>query len=231
MAGSVDIPPYSKFFNEFLNINERFFSKGCTAIDIGAHDGDTTLPISTLTAGGKTYAFECAEAFITQFGINLAYNPTLDIEAVPFALMPTSGIHEFLYCAGDDYNGGHPSTNSWVGTYKIPRLVRGINFFEYFANKDLSKLAFVKIDTEGHDFHILWSFKEALKSLRPVIHAEWFPRTDPFIYQVITHLGYEIYCGYSLEPLKLGESQWRQDIILVPSEKIVNFGLKNYLKN
>lgn len=217
---------YSVWFNSFLNINERFIPEGTVALDIGAYDGDTTLPIAFCTGKtGKVYAFECGEAFMSQLSPNVGLNPNLNIEAVPYALMPISGVHEFLY-TGEDYNGGHPSTNSWVGSYKVPRLVRAISFNEYFNGKDIGRLSFVKVDVEGHDFHVLWSFKEVLKELRPVIHAEWFPRTDPYIYQVLQYLEYSLFCGFTLEPLTLGKSQWRQDIVLVPTEKIENFELQ-----
>jgi FkbM family methyltransferase len=220
-------PLYSNFFNSFLNVNERFIKEGDTALDIGAYDGDTALPIAYLCGPtGKTYSFECGEAFMSQLSVNVGFNPSLNIEGIPAALMPKSGIEQFLYCA-TDYNGGHPSTNSWVGTYTVPRLVRAISFEDFSKGRDLSKLSFVKIDTEGHDFHILWSFKGFLKEKRPVIHAEWFPRTDPYIHQLTQFLDYRIFCGFTLEPVFLGnpDTKWRQDIILVPSEKVGQFGL------
>jgi FkbM family methyltransferase len=222
---SCDFEPYSVFFNEFININERFIVPGKIAIDIGAYDGDTTLPISFLAGCGKTFAFECSPSFVSQLNINLGFNPQFNIESYPFAIMPEAGIHQFLYCATDD-NGGHPSTNSWVGTYTVPRLIRAVNFIDFFKDKiDFNDISFIKVDTEGHDFHILWSFRDILKSVRPVLHAEWFPHTDRYIKQLIDYLDYEMFCGFTLKHIKLDVSDWRQDIVLVPREKIESFNL------
>jgi FkbM family methyltransferase len=224
-AAALYKPEYNKFFNEFLNTNERFIPDGSYAIDIGAYDGDTTLPIAALCGrNGLVYSFECGEAFMSQFSINSGLNPHLNIVGVPLALMPTTGIHEFLY-SPDDYNGGHHSTNSWVGTYTVPRLIRGVSFKDFSSNQDLSKISFIKVDTEGHDFHILLSFKEFIKQVRPVLHVEWFPRTDPYMRQLVEYLGYSIFCGFTLEHIVLGQSQWRQDLVLVPKEKINQFQL------
>lgn len=223
--GKKDISLYSKSFCDQLNILSRFIPEGSTAIDVGAYDGDSTLLISYLCGkGGKVYAFECGEVFSSNLIINVESNLELDIEAIPAALMPESGIHEFLYCP-TDYNGGYHSTNSWVGTYTVPRLIKGISFQDFSKNKDLSNLSFIKIDAEGHDFHILLSFKDYIKKIRPVIHCEWFPRTDAYIVELINFLDYKIFCGFTLAPVTIGFSEWRQDIILVPSEKINYYGL------
>jgi FkbM family methyltransferase len=224
---STDFSPYSTFFNEFLNVNARFFRPDSIAIDIGAYDGDTTLPISFLAGEkGLTFAFEPSPSFSSQLNINLGYNPQFQIIGCPYALMPEEGIHEFRYCLNDD-NGGAPQTNSWVGTYTVPRLVRAVNFYNFFKNTiNFKDISFIKADCEGHDFHIFWSFKEMIKDVRPVLHAEWFPRTDGYIKQLLDYLGYSLYCGFSLEKLTLGVSPWRQDIVLVPTEKAETFNLQ-----
>lgn len=226
-AKGVVKPGYEGFFNRFLQVNERFIPEGSVAIDIGAYDGDTTLPIAFLCgATGKTYAFECGESFMSQLSINVGMNLGLNIEAIPAALMSESGIYEFNYCSSD-YNGGHCSTNNWVGTYNAKRLVRAISWAEFSKGRDLSRLAFIKVDTEGHDFHILWSFRETIKALRPVIHAEWFPDTDSYIAETLTYLGYSLFCGFTLDPLTIGVSSWRQDIIMVPTERLSTYGLEH----
>jgi FkbM family methyltransferase len=224
--GRLDFESYSVWFNKFININDRFIRLGSVAIDIGAYDGDTTLPIAVLVEKGKVFAFEPSPSFSSQLNINLGYNPTLNIEGCPYAVMPEEGIQEFMYCATDD-NGGAPSTNYFVGTYTIPRLVRAVNFRKFFEGKiSFGDISFIKIDTEGHDFHILWSFKEILREVRPVIHAEWFPRTDPYIFQLLNFLDYKLFCGFTLKNLILGQCDWRQDIILVPTERVSSLDLK-----
>lgn len=222
------VNPYCLVFNDLLNVWGRFIPEGSTVIDVGANDADTALPLAFLAGPtGATYAFEPGEQFALKFNVNAGSNPFLNIRGEALALMPTTGISEFLYDPRN-YNGGHPSTNAWVGTYTEKRLVRTVSFKDYFAGKDISKLSFVKIDTEGHDLPILWSFKEVLKDLRPVISAEWFPRTDPLIKELAKYLDYETYCGFTLEPITLGRCAWRQDVILVPREKRGYFKLKNH---
>ena len=215
--------------NNFINVNHRFIPDGSIVVDIGGYDGDTSILFGIMCGadrGGKVYTFEPSPSFASQLNINLGFNPALNIIPLPYAVMEKEGIHIFKYCATDD-NGGCAATNELTGTYTVPRFVRAVNFLKFFERNpiDFNKLAMIKLDTEGHDFDILDSFKSTIKDYRWTLHCEWFPGTHQKIQNLLDYLDYKMYCGFSLEPLNV-YSKWRQDIILVPSEKISRFSLK-----
>jgi FkbM family methyltransferase len=215
---------YAKLFNGFFNVIHRFVRPGSVAIDIGAYAGEMAIPMAIAAEGGKVYAFEPSDSFSKYLTISLGLNPTLNIEAYPYAIMEKDGIHKFLYCPTDD-NGGCAASNAWVGTYTVPTYVRGIKFEPFFAPRiKFEDVSFIKIDTEGHDFHILQDFQDILKASRPVIYAEWFPKTENQISELASFLGYQILCGFTLERITMA-STWRQDIVLVPTELLSTYDL------
>jgi FkbM family methyltransferase len=216
---------YGQGISEFIEKYSQFVVPHSIAIDIGANDGDTAIPLAVLTQGGPVFAFEPGIQFASQLNINAGLNPSLNIICLPYAVMEKSGVHTFLY-SPNDYNGGAAQSNAWVGTYTKPRLVRAVNFVEFFTGKiDFKKISFIKIDTEGHDFHILRSFADVLKTVRPVILAEWFPRTDNLIRQLASDLNYSVFCGFTYEPIIFGISKWRQDVLLIPTERLNQYDL------
>lgn len=217
--------PYAKLVNAYMNVNYRFVRPGSIVIDIGANNGDTTIPLAILACGGRVYAFEPGDAFLKYLTIQIGLNLGLNIEAYPYAIMEKEGIHKFMYAPNEDYNGGYGESNAWVGTYTIPRFVRAVNFKSFFESKiRFEDVSFIKIDTEGHDFHLLLDFKEIINDVRPVINAEWFPKTSHKIVELVEFISYEILCGFTLEKITTGSS-WRQDIILVPKERIDSYNL------
>ncbi len=215
---------YANTFRDSCSIYSRFIKPDSVVLDIGAYDGDTAIPLSYCAQKGLVYAFEPGECFPSQLYVNIMANTNLPIHPIPAALMDKTGICEFLYCKNDN-NGGHPSTNSWVGTYTQKRLVPTVSFQDFANGRDLSKLDFIKIDTEGHDFIILTYLGEIITKNRPVIHAEWFPQTNMLIKNFTDSTNYRIFDFTSLKPINIMSSAWTQDIILIPNEKIKNYKL------
>lgn len=217
-------------FSGFFDIVKRFVKPGSVAIDIGAYDGDTTIPLSILVGEtGVVLAFEPHKISFARLSVNMQLNPRLNIRAYPYAVMPTAGRQTFLYASTDD-NGGHPSTNSWVGTYDTPYEVDCINLEDFFKDKcPIENISFIKTDTEGHDFNILISMSKIMTIARPVIHAEWFPKTQDKLLEFLFQYNYLPFSGFTLEPIT-EKSKWTMDIVLVPKEKMKMFGLTHNWK-
>jgi len=91
--------------------------------------------------------------------------------------------------------------------------------------EELKKLEFELAMGDYHDGWCLQWIKEKIKEFRPVINCEWFPRTDPWIKELLSFCEYESFCGYSLNRVSIGQVPWRQELILVPKEKIDFFNL------
>src|SRR2546428_10769793 len=91
----------------------RFLRPGDVAIDIGAHTGDTTLPIAlAVGATGRVLGLEPNPYVFPVLARNASLNPAkTSILPLNFAAMRTDGSYEFQYgeegyCNGGDHQGG-----------------------------------------------------------------------------------------------------------------------------
>ena len=161
-----------------VNFYRRFLKKGDFAIDIGAHTGDTTVPIA-LCCGeeGKVLAFEPNPYVFKVLQQNSSLNPSAtDIFAVNAAVTQEDGEFIFDYSDESFCNGGFFDKIELKDHGHLFRLkVRGINPEKYiqknFGNY-LSRLTLIKIDAEGYDKEIIKALSPIIRKHRPVIIAE-----------------------------------------------------------
>lgn len=175
---------------------------GDFAIDIGAHTGDTTVPMAVaaglegcvLALEPNRYVFEVLEQ-------NAALNPD-QTNVVPrcYAATPEDGQFEFLYGDASFCNGG-ASLGRWSPLRrKYPLAVDGRNLLrvlrDEFADR-LPRLSYVKVDAEGHDRSILESILPILKKFRPVVRTEVYRklRADErrALYDLLAAADYDLY--------------------------------------
>jgi FkbM family methyltransferase len=169
------------------------------AVDIGAHTGDTTLPIAVATRSGTTLAFEPNPVTRAVLNQNVALNPDLDIRVYNWAVMPESGMYTFHYSDDGYCNGGYAlGTHKGIGIcgHTFPLQVEGKNFQNWWSKRPFSnrKIGFIKIDTEGYDQKILLSLAEIISKDHPVLQVEVLPELDlderKMLQTTISNLGY-----------------------------------------
>ena len=73
---------------------------GCNIIDIGAHIGDTSLPLAVVARGGTVVAFEMGTPFEI-LKINAKLNPQFKIDVYNLAI--TNHSKSVLYETGDKF--------------------------------------------------------------------------------------------------------------------------------
>jgi FkbM family methyltransferase len=157
---------------------KTFIRQGDVAIDVGAHIGDSTLPIA-LACGesGEVYAFEPNPMTFQVLAINAALNPKkTNIIPYPFAAAESAQTLWFDY--GDPWlsNGGsHQGVSKWKhgSAFTIP--VQGANIAQLLLEKhedSLSRLRYIKIDVEGHDFLVVKILQKLIIQYRPYIKME-----------------------------------------------------------
>ncbi len=155
-----------------------FINEGDLAIDVGAHIGDSTLPIA-LACGksGAVIAFEPNPLTFSILAANSSLNPEkTNIIPFPFAVTEQDCLLQFDY--GDPWlsNGGdHSGVSKWRhgSAFSIP--VNGKNIAKLLHKKfegRLSKLKYIKIDVEGHDFNVIKTVSELIRKYRPYIKFE-----------------------------------------------------------
>lgn len=162
----------------------RFIREGDTAIDVGAHTGDTALPMAL--ACGVTGLVIACEPNPHVFRI-LEENSRLNrgrtrIAPLNFAATESDGAYVFHYWDASFGNGGNLSRlhNQRHG-HRYPLDVEGRDLERYlrlhFAER-LPRLSFVKTDAEGYDKDVLRAMRGLLLEFRPVVVCEVHKKLD-----------------------------------------------------
>jgi FkbM family methyltransferase len=211
-----------------------FLREGDVAIDIGAHTGDSTLPMALAVGpGGTVFALEPNPYVFKVLALNATLNPSAGrIVPLMFAAMPEDGEYEFEYSDDGYCNGGlHSGMSAWKHGHFSKLRVAGRNLAEYLrqhAAAELPKLRYIKIDTEGFDRAVARSLAGILRTERPYLKTEIYkhlPDAERTGYHAdLRQLGYRVFkCEESVyrgEELGPGDlSRWKHfDVFAIPEE-------------
>ena len=161
-----------------VNFFRNYSKKGGLAIDIGAHTGDTTLPMAlAIGPEGTILALEPNPHVYTILQKNSELNKSKTrIIPLCFAATDHDGEFEFNYSDASFCNGGFFQSlkNQKHGHSHILK-VKGKNLENYLRKEYVSLLpglSIIKIDAEGYDKEIIKSLKDLIKEFRPVIISE-----------------------------------------------------------
>jgi FkbM family methyltransferase len=217
----------------------EYVADGDLVVDIGAHTGDTTVPLA-FAAGvnGTTIAIEPNPYVYKILEENVKLN-SAKTNIVPFciAATETDGSFTFQYSDAAFCNGGYlASIENQRHRHNFPLEVEGRNVEALlrgqFADK-LARLSYIKIDTEGYDKAVIRSIMGILKEFRPVIVAEVLKKLSADerfeLYDLLQEAGYEPYLHADSGPFK-GQhiardqmSDWAHfDILAIPGENVAD---------
>jgi FkbM family methyltransferase len=211
----------------------KFLSEGDVAIDIGAHTGDSTIPIA-LAVGkeGVVFAIEPNSYVFPTLKKNSEINSEkTNIIPLLFASTPEDGEYIFEYSDAGFCNGGfHEGISKWKHGHAFQLKVEGKNlhkFLELHYSELIPKVRFIKVDAEGYDHTILESLSDLIRRVKPFIKAEVFKRTNGDqrlrFYEFLASFGYSIFhvesdTNLKGEPIKQDDlMRWAHyDIFCVP---------------
>ncbi len=221
---------------EHVDFFRHYIRRGDFVIDIGANEGDTTVPMA-LAAGaeGLTLGLEPNPHVFRVLSANAALN-TDKTRIVPLNVAATAEDGEFTFGSGDPSygNGGivgftHNKRRNTRYTFTVTgrQLSRLLN--THYADA-LPKLTFIKVDTEGYDKEILKSIPDLIRTYRPYLVVECFgpslPQEKVELYDVIAAHGYSLYW---LDDFVIGEKlrierggvavKQTRNILAIPTEK------------
>jgi FkbM family methyltransferase len=157
----------------------QFIRPGDFAIDVGAHSGDTTVPIAL--AAGSTGCVLALEPNPHVFKI-LEANAGLNRDRtciVPRCLAATAEDGDFVFSYGDaSYcNGGMAARRRNPLKRRYPLKVSGRNLLRLLRAEFagwLPKLRYIKVDAEGFDRRILETIRPLLEERLPMVRCEVF---------------------------------------------------------
>jgi FkbM family methyltransferase len=216
-----------------VNRLRQFLSPGDVAIDIGAHTGDSTVPMAL--AVGKTgcvLALEPNRYFFPVLQKNARLNAA-KTNIVPLMCAATAEDMEmeFQYSDSGYCNGGRfEGISKWRHGHPFKLAVQGRNLHA-LLKKDypqlIPKIRYIKIDTEGYEAAVIRSLSELISQCKPFLKVEVYRKSDDSqrraLFQALAGLGYTIrkisddgsYFGQILAEQDL--SNWRHfDIFCEP---------------
>ncbi|HYT05463.1 MAG TPA: FkbM family methyltransferase [Gemmatimonadales bacterium] len=183
----------------------RFLRAGDVAIDIGAHTGDTAIPVALAVGpSGLVLALEPNPYVFPVLERNASLNPgKTRIMPLMFAAMRADGVYEFQYGEPGFSNGGfHEGMSKWQHGSAFKVRVDGKNLRDFLrrVHPDLiARLRFIKVDAEGFDLAILQTLEDLIRSQRPYLQVEMFslrksaPAYRRQLYDFLAGHGYEVH--------------------------------------
>lgn len=181
----------------------KFLSPGDAAIDIGAHTGDTTIAIAlSVGKSGCVLALEPNRYVFPVLKKNSELNPDkTNIVPLMFAATTEDGDYEFEYSDAGFCNGGlYPGISKWKHGHAFKLKVKGRNLQTFLSNHYpdvVSRLRYIKVDTEGSDLEVLRGISGLIREQKPYIRAEVFKKTSPEqrrnLLQFLKGHGYSVY--------------------------------------
>ncbi len=227
---------------EITQSNVSFFKKlvkkGDFAIDIGAHTGDTTIPLAlAVGAEGLVLALDPNPIVFKILKVNSNLNKD-KTRIIPLCFAATETDGDFFYNSSEATfnNGGVSKTKSTQhGPYTLKEKIKGINLENYLRknySKVLPTLSLIKIDAEGYDKEIIKSISKVIEDFKPCIITECFRKLKKEeryeLYNTIEGKGYILYYlgeGFKASTKikqinKNSMTNWKHfDICAIPKEK------------
>ncbi len=181
----------------------NFLSPGDVAIDIGAHTGDSTMPIAlAVGAGGCVLALEPNRYVFPVLQRNAELNPgKTHIIPLMFAATPEDALLEFHYSDSGYCNGGRfEGMSKWRHAHAFELTVQGRNLYAFLKRtypQLIPKIRYVKIDTEGYEAAVLRSISDLILQCKPYLNVEMYRKLDELkrreLFREIGQYGYTIH--------------------------------------
>lgn len=188
--------------HSMVNFFRHYTKSGGLVIDIGAHTGDTTLPMAlAIGPKGTVLALEPNPHVFRILQKNSELNKSkTNIIPLRFAATDHDGEFEFNYSDASYCNGGFfQSLKNQKHGHNHVLKITGKNLESFLRSeygKMLPELSLIKIDAEGYDKEIIKSLKPLLIAYKPNIISECNKNLTPEerseLFNVLNSLNYSI---------------------------------------
>ena len=223
-----------KITQQSIDDLREFLAPSDVAIDIGAHTGDSTIPIALAVGkSGCVLALEPNRFVFPVLQKNAELNSDrTNIVPLMFAATPEDAEMQFQYSDSGFCNGGRfQGMSKWLHGHAFKLNVQGRNlqnFIKASYPQLLPKIRYIKIDTEGYESVVLHSLAELIAQNKPFLKVEVYSRLDEqqrlALYRSVVGLGYVVrqladegsYFGEIIAERDL--NKWRHyDVFCVPN--------------
>lgn len=191
------------FDQDYVDVLRGFLKPGDFAIDVGAHSGDTALPMALAVGpSGGVFALEPNPHVFKVLAANAELNKG-KARIVPFMFAATEqdGEYEFEYSDPGFCNGGlHQGVSHWRHGHFFKLKVQGRNLVAFLKReypREMAKVRYIKVDAEGYDHAIVHSLRELILANRPYLRTEIYKHVDETsrraYFEELQGLGYRLY--------------------------------------
>jgi FkbM family methyltransferase len=142
---------------------KKYIKEGDVVFDVGANVGVFSIWFSRLCGTGKVFSFEPTKKTFTFLQKNIALNNIKNITPINAAVSDVDGRVEFLeHRYSDEQNFIEKRSTSST------RSVPSIRLDTYMDEKKVSKIDFLKIDTEGAELLVLQSLGKHIEDVKHI---------------------------------------------------------------
>lgn len=143
------------------------------ALDIGANMGAYTFIMADRIGDrGQVHAFEPNPVMHGRLTANVSRNALKNVTVHKLALENFDGTAEFFLPSEGNANQGIGSLTSGKETGTVPVTVTVQRLDDFVAAQNISRIDFIKIDTEGHDCQVMLGGMESIRRFKPTILFE-----------------------------------------------------------
>jgi len=203
------VPDFKTIFDYYVEKNHwsKWIKPGMTCIDIGGHSGDTAIPMMVYSRG-TVLSVEPNHTIRPYLELNCAINHHLGGRFVIAQQAVTNKNADNLIFK-DHHNGmcnGGLVGETWDAetqarmsgmsgkSITVSGMTLETMLAQYLTADEISKIGFIKTDTEGHDIEIIRNIRDILVKYKPVLFTEWFAQYSQAdseeLFRVIDDAGY-----------------------------------------
>ncbi|PVM74011.1 FkbM family methyltransferase [Caulobacter radicis] len=241
----VNEPPISELLRRYSQTYhwDRLIKPGSLCVDVGAHSGDTTVPIGVFSYDhatgkpGKVLAVEPNRDVYPVLEVNTSLNTSwAEFTLSRYAVTKKDGeVVELVDNGNQNCNGGLIDPNfsealqaQMQGLAQVRTTVEGIRLDTLlkrtYSDAELATLSFVKTDCEGYDKEILRASKDLIVEYKPFLFVEWydlFPTMEDHndLFDAISDLGFEPLNPETLQPASYETGKLTDLLLVHPSRR------------
>lgn len=192
---------------EEISFMSRFILAKAVIFDIGANVGRVSLSLAKAHADARIYAFEPVAGTFCDLERNLRLNGCKEqIKAYHLGFYSKSGDLKFFVPSANEAASLRPVTDTYYcmegeqgkGECKerLDEIICPVDTLDRFVEEQgITRLDFIKCDTEGAEKFVFSGGANVFKSLRPVVYTEMLRKhTARFLYHPNEII--EMFCGW-----------------------------------
>jgi len=230
------MPPFEQVFSSYWNDYHygKWIKPDMTCVDIGAHIGDTALPMMA-ACRATVLAVEPNIHMLPFLRKNCDANSHLGKFVIATEAVTNGEARDLVFADHNNamINGGILDENWDAGTAATVKgmtgntiTIAGLTFVElckkYLTDEEISKIGFVKIDTEGHDIEIIRGMQDFLYEHKPVLLTEWFfgysAVDSQKLFDAINDAGYVAHYPDTMEPADFNRKS--EDLVCIHKDNL-----------